>query len=248
MPLANPADPAVQAVFLYRHNSTDDQAEAGTIKNQQDFLRNFAALYGLNVVGEHWDEGVSGTVPLDQRPDGRRLVEAIRTRPGAAVLVYRLDRLGRTLRTLLEAHDALEGAGVTIRSATEPFDTGTPIGKFLFQLLASLAELERLTIAERMALGKSRVAKAGKWVGGPIPFGYDVDAEGYLVPSDRVVEQVGITEAELARELFVRIAGGSSTMAEAARLSALGVPCQCPGRRRAGGVDLGRLCPLAAPS
>src|SRR5262249_15064027 len=117
-----------QEVLLYGRNSTDDQAEAGTIQNQQNFLRNFAQLYGLQVVGEYWDEGVSGTIPLPDRPDGRRLLEAAEARPGAAVLVYRLDRLGRTLRTLLDAHDTLKDASVTVRSATEPFDTSTPIG------------------------------------------------------------------------------------------------------------------------
>ena len=65
--------PAASAVLLYGRNSSDDQAEAGTIKNQQEFLRNFAQLYRLHVVGEFWDEGVSGTIPLGDRPEGRRL-------------------------------------------------------------------------------------------------------------------------------------------------------------------------------
>jgi site-specific DNA recombinase len=93
-----------------------------------------------------------------------------------------------------------------------------------------LAELERPTIAERMALGKSRAAKAGKWIGGPIPFGYDVDAEGQLIPSAQLIEKLGLTEAEAAKQVFANIAGGSSTVSEAVRLSALGVPCvwRCP--------------------
>jgi DNA invertase Pin-like site-specific DNA recombinase len=60
-----------QDVLLYGRNSTDDQAEAGTIQNQQDFLRHFADLYKLHIAGEFWDEGVSGTTALDERPDGR---------------------------------------------------------------------------------------------------------------------------------------------------------------------------------
>jgi site-specific DNA recombinase len=212
-------------VILYGRNSTDDQAEAGTIENQQGFLRNYAGLYRLNVVGEFWDEGVSGTVPLDQRPHGRRLLEAARAHAGAAVLCYRLDRMGRSLRSLLDAHAELEAAGVTIRSATEPFDTSTPIGKFLFQLLGSLAELERSTITERTMMGRDRVARSGKWTGGPIPFGYDLDADGHLAPSQRLVPSLGSTEAELVRDVFARVAAGSSGVAEARRLNALGVPC-----------------------
>ena len=61
------------------------------------------------------------------------------------VIVYRLDRLGRTARVLLDAHDQLASFGVAISSATEPFDTRTSIGRFVFQLLGSIAELERET-------------------------------------------------------------------------------------------------------
>jgi site-specific DNA recombinase len=222
-----------QEVLLYGRNSTDDQAEAGTIRNQQDFLGSYTGLYGLNVIGAFWDEGYSGTIPLRDRPDGRRLLEAARQSPGAAVLVYRLDRLGRSLRTLLDAHDQLDRAGVTIRSATEPFDTATPIGRFLFQLLASLAELERSTILERMTLGRDRVARDGKWTSGPIPFGYDADEGGYLIPSTRLVDGLDLTEAEVARSVFENVADGSTTVAECRRLNAQAIPTH---RRYASGA------------
>lgn len=213
-----------QDVLLYGRNSTDDQAEAGTIRNQQDFLRSFTGLYRLTVVGEFWDEGISGTIPLEQRPDGRRLIGAARAHPGAAVLCYRLDRLGRSLRALLDAHDQLAAADVTIRSASEPFDTSTPIGKFLFQLLASLAELDRASLLDRMVLGRDRVARDGKWNGGGVPFGIDLDAERRPVKSVRLVPGVEMTESEMVADLVRRIAEGSSAKAEARRLQALSVP------------------------
>src|SRR5262249_41749783 len=97
---------------------------------------------------------------------------------------------------------------------------------------ASLAELERKTIADRTNQGRTRVAKTGKWLGGVVPLGYDLDADGCLVPSERVVAQVGVTEAELARDVLRRGANGSSSVAEAARLTALKAPCE---RRYAGG-------------
>ena len=77
---------------------------------------------------------------------------------------------------------------MTIRSATEPFDTSTPIGTFLFQLLGSLAELDRAQMLEQLAHGRDRVARSGKWTDGLIPYGYTVDEEGYLTPSTRLVE------------------------------------------------------------
>lgn len=212
-------------VALYGRVSTEDQAERGTIAGQVAFLRDFCRLYSLDVAGEYFDDGISGTVSLADRPEGRRLIEDVQAGRIQEVIVYRLDRLGRTLRALLDAHDNLAGMGVTIRSATEPFDTATPIGTFLFQLLGSLAQLERSTITERMLMGRDRVAKAGKWTGGPIPLGYDLDADGCLIPSLRMVDALGITEADFARLIFTRVAEGGTVQSECLRLNALGVPC-----------------------
>src|SRR4051812_16053114 len=140
------------------------------------------------------------------------------------VLVYRLDRLGRSLKSLLSAHEQLDKSGVAIRSGTEPFDTASPIGRFLFSLLGSMAELERATINERMTRGRDRVAAKGQYTGGPIPTGYDLDDARCLVPSTRIVPQLGITEADMVRDIFTRIANGEATMsAECGRLNALGV-------------------------
>jgi site-specific DNA recombinase len=218
--------------LLYGRNSSDEQKTDGTIKSQQDFLRSYAQLYKLNVVGEFWDEGVSGTTRLDERPEGRKLLGAAAANPGAVVLVYKLDRLGRSLKAIMDAHDRLEAGGLSIRSATEPFDTSTPFGRFMFQFLGSLAELDRASILERMAQGKDRVAGEGRWPGGSVPMGYEVDKTGLkpdqagrLVPSGRHIEQLGMTEAEAAAQIIANIAAGSTLCAESARLNGLGVPC-----------------------
>src|SRR5438552_13061331 len=147
-------------VYLYARVSTEDQADRGTIDAQVDFLHNFCKLYAIAPAGVYLDDGISGTIPLRERPEGRRLLDEATE---GEVLVFRLDRLGRSLSVLLEAHTLLERADLTIRSATEPFDTGTPIGRFLFQLLGGLAELEKSTISERLIMGRDRVAKDGKW-------------------------------------------------------------------------------------
>jgi site-specific DNA recombinase len=225
----------VETVAIYARVSTEDQADRQTVEGQLQFLRRLAELHQWTVAGEYVDDGVSGTIPLDRRTDGRRLLEdAARGRFGT-VLLYRLDRLGRKTRVLLDAHEALERSHVAIKSATEPFDTSTPIGTFVFQLLGSIAELEKATITERMTLGRDRVARQGKWTGGPIPFGFDLDAEARLVPSERLVDAVNKTEADIVREVFERIAAGSSAVLEAKRLQALGIPCA---RRWASGKEL----------
>lgn len=216
-----------ERVAIYARVSSEDQAERHTVHGQLDFLRNFSQLYSLPVAAEYVDDGISGTVPLHERPEGRRLLEGAEAGQFTTVLLYRLDRLGRSLSALLEANGALDRHGVTIRSATEPFDTSTPVGRFVFQLLGSIAELEKATIIERTTLGRDRVARTGRWTGGRIPFGYDLDANGHLTPSERMVPELGMTEADVVRDLFRRVAEGSGATAEARRLNAAGLRPTC---------------------
>jgi site-specific DNA recombinase len=95
-----------------------------------------------------------------------------------------------------------------------------------------MAELEKSTISERMTLGRDRVARTGKWFGA-VPYGYDVDAEGLLAPSARLVPAVRLTEAALMTDAFARVAAGSTAMREVLRLNALGV---APERRYPSGA------------
>jgi site-specific DNA recombinase len=85
------------------------------------------------------------------------------------------------------------------------------------------------------------MARMGRWTNGPIPFGYDLDAEGQLTPSTRLVESAGMTEADVARELFQRLDAGGTAHAEAQRLNMLKVPTA---RRYSGGkvVMVGAQC------
>jgi site-specific DNA recombinase len=222
----SPTRPALThpRVFLYMRVSTEDQADRGTIEAQRDFLRQYTALYQLPIAGEYADDGISGTLPLGERPEGQRLLQDAEAGAGDCVLVYRLTRLGRSLKALTDAHDRLAQLGVTLRSGTEPFDTSTPIGTFLFQLLGSLAELDRAQMLEQLNRGRDRVAKDGKWTNGLIPFGYTVDTQRRLIPSLREIPSLDLTEADLMRQFYERIAHGGSVLAEARRWSALGVP------------------------
>jgi site-specific DNA recombinase len=112
---------------LYLRVSTEDQAERGTIRAQMDLLRSkvdldnrgreMAGQPPIIIAGEYADDGISGAVPFGERPMGKRLLEDARAGLFRSVLVYRLDRLGRRLRVLMDAHDTLEAAGVAIVSA-----------------------------------------------------------------------------------------------------------------------------------
>src|SRR5262245_15344761 len=114
-------------VGLYCRVSTEEQGERNTIDVQLETLRRLVpdSL-------EYIDNGVSGTIPLANRPAGAHLLADVRAKKVSEVVVYKLDRLGRSLRGILTAYDALDALGVSVRSAMEPFDTGTLFGKAMF--------------------------------------------------------------------------------------------------------------------
>jgi len=87
-----------------------------------------------------------------QLPELEKLVQRLKS--GDELVVFKVDRLARSLRVLLALQDRLASAGVSLRSLTEPIDTGTPIGRAFFQLLGVFAELERNLIRERCHAGR----------------------------------------------------------------------------------------------
>lgn len=118
------------------------------------------------------------------------------------LLVYKLDRLGRSARIILNAVYELEQYGVQVKSMTEPFDTGDPSGRFLLTILAGVADLERSNILDRMWHGANRAARLGKWLGGIVPYGYIVNEEGFLETSNTTIPSFNMTEVDVVKMIF----------------------------------------------
>jgi DNA invertase Pin-like site-specific DNA recombinase len=81
------------------------------------------------------------------------------------VLVSKLDRLGRSLLVIVDAHERLDAAGATLRSGREPIDTSNPSGRLIFQMLARFAEYDRENIRGRTQAGLHRAFRRGKHMG-----------------------------------------------------------------------------------
>ena len=207
-------DRAEKLALLLRVSS-EEQRDREPIEIQREFLQEYCRLYGLEVVQIYADDGVSGTIPLHERPEGRRLLEDAKEGKFSTLLLYRLDRLGRSLLVIVDAHDRLQAFGVALKSATEPIDTSNPSGRLIFQMLASFAEYERETIRERTRAGLHRAFRGGRHFGA-VPYGYRADDQGRL--------QVVPEEAKIVREIVSNVAEGSTLYAEAKRLNDLGVP------------------------
>src|SRR5215208_3095079 len=212
-----------ERVALYLRVSSEEQRDRQTIEIQREFLEQYRSLYELEVAEIYADDGVSGTITLHERPEGRRLLEEAKAGNFGTVLVYKLDRLGRSLFVSVDAHDRLQVAGVALRSATEPIDTSNPSGRLIFQMLASFAEYERETIRERTQAGQRRAFKNGRHMGS-IPYGYDIVQDNSFV----VVEE----EARIVRQIIANIAAGATLYSEAKRLNDEGEPS--PGHRYRG--------------
>ena len=208
-------------VAIYARVSSDEQAQSGTIANQIDFATRYCQLHSLGEAELYADEGVSGATDPAQRPQGSRMLADARAGRFDLILVYRIDRLARSLWHLLNTYQQLESYGVDVRSMTEPLDTSTPVGRFVFQLLGSMAELERETIRERTSLGRSRTIASGK-VLGRTPYGYMADKESKVA--------VHPQEGTIVQEIFSLAAEGTSGHAIARLLTERRVPTMAESR------------------
>lgn len=186
---------------LYGRTSTEDQYEKGTIEAQLIFADKYCDLHEIKLFEIYKDDGVTGTLPLQDRPDGARLLQDAKDKKFDVLLIYRLDRLGRSARVILNAVHELEQYGVKVKSMTEPFDTTTPAGNFLLTMLAGVADLERTTILDRLQGGANRAAGKGKWLGGIVPYGYKV-IEKKLTINEALIPNTNISEASVIRLMY----------------------------------------------
>ncbi len=117
------------------------------------------------IVDEYVDTGFSGKTM--ERPQFERLLHDIRASKFDCVIVYKIDRFGRSLQHLLNLLEEFKNRKVDFISITQPVDTTTAAGKMFWQILAVFAEFERTLIVERTLAGLARARKQGKTLGRP---------------------------------------------------------------------------------
>ena len=149
-------------VAIYARVSTSSGQSVGM---QLHDLRELVRHRGFELVGEYCDEGVSGS--RESRPALDDLLRGARRRKFDAVLVWKLDRLGRSLLHLLRLLEELRGLGVELISFSEGLDFTTTTGKLLYQVISAFAEFERDCIRERVMAGMRNARARGKRIGRP---------------------------------------------------------------------------------
>lgn len=177
-------------VAIYTRISTDEDRQPFSLEAQEKRLRSYiASQEDWHQVGEPYADQASGATL--ERPKLTKMLTAARAGRFDVLLVYRVDRVARTLRGLVKLLDDLDKAGVVFRSATEPFDTSTPAGRMMVQMLGVFAEFERATIIDRITAGMERKAARGEWQNGRRPHGYLVDkSTGHLIVNELEAPQV----------------------------------------------------------
>jgi site-specific DNA recombinase len=182
-------------IATYTRISTDEDHQPYSLEAQADRLASYVKSQDAWKITRRFTDQASGAT-LDRAGLQRALKEAEAKRFDL-LLVYRVDRLSRSVRGLAQILDQLDQAGVLFRSATEPFDTSSSAGRMMVQMLGVFAEFERATIVERVIAGMERKAARGEWIGGTIPFGYRHDADRRFLEPDPA-------EATVVQEIFHR--------------------------------------------
>src|ERR1043166_6906552 len=174
---------------LYARVSTNDQQ---TLPMQSRALREYAARRGWTIVLQIREVG-SGAAKREAR---EKLMEAARRREIDLVLVWRLDRWGRSVTDLLATLQELERLGVGFVSLTEALDLTTPAGRAMAGLLAVFAAFEREILGERTRAGLARARENGKRLGRPA-------TAAVHATEIRKLHRAGVSKSEIARRVQI---------------------------------------------
>lgn len=184
-------------VAIYIRVSTTEQFQEGfSIPAQHEKLVAFCKSQSWDIIHVFTEEGVSAKDT--NRPELQKLLKAIENREIDIVLVYKLDRLTRSILDLYSLLQIFDKYDVKFRSATEVYDTSTAIGRLFITLVAALAQWERENLSERVTMGMEQLVLSGHRAGGKPPFGYMKDPTSLkneiLIPHPE--------EKEVVREIY----------------------------------------------
>lgn len=184
-------------------------ARVSTMNGHQDpetqllALRDYCKQRGWDIVGEYVDKGVSGA--KDSRPALNRLMLDAKRRKFDVVLIWKLDRFGRSLRHLVNALAEFEALGVAFVSMTDSLDMTTPQGRLMFGIISAMTEFERALIQERVKAGMRRAKSLGHLPGrkrqpldiADIKNRHEVFGESYR----QIAKRLGISPALITKRM-----------------------------------------------
>ena len=210
--------PKVSRCAVYTRKSTDHNL--GLAFNSLDAQREACQAYitsqaheGWTLVPTHFDDGGLSGASLD-RPALKALLEVVRAKKIDIIVVYKVDRLTRSLADFAKLVELFDKNEVSFVSVTQSFNTTSSMGRLTLNVLLSFAQFEREVIGERVRDKISASKRKGIWVGGPLPLGYrSVDKKLEIIPE----------EAALVRTIFADYLRLGSIVALADALETQGI-------------------------
>ncbi|ESY78214.1 resolvase [Mesorhizobium sp. LNHC221B00] len=184
---------------IYTRKSTEEglEQEFNSLDAQREACVAFIASQvglGWKLVPDHYgDGGISGGTM--ERPALQRLLQDIRDKKVDVVVVYKIDRLTRSLMDFSKIVEIFDASSVSFVSVTQQFNTTTSMGRLTLNVLLSFAQFEREVTAERIRDKIAASKKKGMWMGGVVPLGYRVEYRKLVIDE---------TEAQTVRHLFDR--------------------------------------------
>ena len=180
---------------IYTRVSTDNQ----TTENQLMELKRVVELKGLTIIDTFTDEGISGAKGRDKRTGFDNLIKGAVKKEFDTILVWSVDRLGRSLQDLVSFLNEIHSVGCDLYIHQSGIDTSTPSGKMMFQMCGVFAEFERGMIRERVISGQNRAKSQGKHIGRP------TNLNDGLTHSIKYMKEQGVGIRKIAKELKVGV-------------------------------------------
>jgi site-specific DNA recombinase len=176
------------AIYTRKSTSQGLEQEFNSLDAQREACEQYISSRGWVVLPRHYDDGGFTGANLE-RPGFQQLLEDIDAGKIDLVVVYKVDRLSRSLLDFAQVMHRFDQAGVAFVSVTQNFSTADAMGRLTLNMLMSFAEFEREMIAERTRDKMAAARKKGKWIGGRVPLGYRID-DGKLAIDEEEAAQV----------------------------------------------------------
>jgi putative DNA-invertase from lambdoid prophage Rac len=212
-------------VYGYARVSTERQADEGvSLEEQIRRIEGRALEQGWQIAETFVERGISGSVPLGDRPEGSRLMATLQ--PGDVVIAAKLDRMFRSAWNALNVIREFQRRQISLWLLDLGGDvSGDGIAKLVLTILAAIAAFERERIGERIRDAKRHQRRTGQFLGGDRPFGWQIGEDGVLVKDEN--EQRALAEMRDLR------AAGDSYRSIAAHMKTKGFLISHQGVKRA---------------
>lgn len=212
-----------KAVAYIRVSTVEQVTEGVSLAAQEERIKAYCTMTGLELVAVIRDEGVSASKELSTRPGGMELLKLVSTQGIKNIVALKLDRLFRDAADCLNQTRAWDTAGIALHlidMGGTAINTGTAMGRFFITMAAGFAELERNMIAERTAAALAH-KKANREAYSPTPMGYDREGKSLVVNQE---------EQEVINQIKTWRGEGHSLREIAKRLNDNGVPTKKGGK------------------